>query len=76
MNKIKAHGEKTKELLEELLEIRKEAHYALNNCPDERVNGLTQEQIEESLRSCYIAKENLQTGQMWFVRTVALPDSF
>ena len=76
MNKIKAHAEKTKELLDEVEEMRYDTHCALNNCPDETVSGLNQEQIQESIRSCNLAKQHLQTGQMWFVRAVALPDSF
>ena len=37
---------------------------------------LSMDQVAESLRCLTLAKTNLQQGQMWFVRAVALPDSF
>lgn len=37
---------------------------------------LTLVQINESFRCLALAKTNLQQGNMWFVRAVALPDSF
>ena len=76
MNRIKSHAELTAELLDELKKYRLDQHFALNNCPDLTVGGLNQEQIDESQRCIALAKTNLQTGQMWFVRAVALPDSF
>lgn len=69
MNRIKEHGEVTKKLLGELRDIRlkeQENEYEL----------LTIDQVAESHRALDIAQEHLQTGQMWFVRAVALPDSF
>lgn len=69
MNRIKAHGEETKKLLDELRDIRlteQENQYVL----------LTVDQVMESDRALNIAEQHLQTGQMWFVRAVALPDSF
>lgn len=76
MNKIKAHAEITKDLLDELSKHRYDQYCALNNCPDETISGLSQDQINESIRCIQIAKTELQTGQMWFVRAVALPESF
>ena len=76
MNKVKSHAEITKELLDTLSELRYDQHCALNNCTDETVSGLNQEQINESMRCIKVAKTELQTGQMWFVRAVALPNSF
>lgn len=69
MNRIKAHGEETKNLLTELKLIRLKAI-------EHDDESLTASQYKESLRCLNIAKDNLQTGQMWFVRAVALPDSF
>ena len=66
MNEVKEHGEKTKELLAKVEDMRKAE---IN--PD-----LSGEQGLESLRCVRLAKENLQQGQMWFVRAVALPESF
>lgn len=37
---------------------------------------LSVQQILESSRCLSIAKNELQTGMMWLVRAVALPDSF
>ena len=68
MNRIKEHGEKTKHLLQELNEMR---------CNQVVVRGSEEaRQIGESLRCLEFAKGNLQTGFMWFVRAVALPESF
>lgn len=69
MNRIKEHGEVTKKLLDDLHGMRlkeQENEYEL----------LTVDQVAESYRALDIAKQHLQTGQMWFVRAVALPDSF
>lgn len=73
MNRIKAHAEQTQTLLGEMFELRhQQAHSACE--------GLQQEvdfnQANESIRCLTLAKEHLQTGQMWFVRAVALPNSF
>jgi ribosome maturation protein Sdo1 len=71
MNSIKEKANEVSEMLKELRTIR--AH-------DEMYIGvekqLSSEQIAESHRSMNVAKENLQTGFMWLVRAVALPDSF
>ncbi len=60
MNLIKAHGEKTKELLDNLENLRESSGH---------FHG-------ESFRCLNEARSHLQTGQMWFVRAVALPESF
>lgn len=68
MNEIKEHGEVTNDLLTKLNKFREESQSEL--CP------LSGEQYLESLRCLRLAQESLQTGQMWFVRAVALPESF
>ena len=73
MNRIKAHGEEAKNLLSEVYEMR----YAQQHDACEGLaKDLSHPQTVESIRCLEIAKQNLQTGQMWFVRSVALPDSF
>lgn len=69
MNRIKAHAEETALLLHDVAALRD--HMALGEDP-----CLTPEQWNESKRCLKEAKTHLQTGQMWFVRAVALPDSF
>ncbi|MET4696607.1 DUF7681 family protein [Endozoicomonas lisbonensis] len=70
MNKIKAHAEETQELLNQVGALREsQQRFA-------PTDGLTEEQIQESRRCLALAKTNLQQGTMWFVRAVALPDSF
>lgn len=69
MNRIKEHGEKTKALIQEVDTLRKVV-------PSEEEGSLTNEQLSESHRCLELAKTKLQTGQMWFVRAVALPDTF
>lgn len=69
MNRIKDHGEKTRELLNELNKLRNHQMIHMDN-------SLTPEQKNESVRCIDRATAHLQTGQMWFVRAVALPDSF
>ena len=64
MNKAKAHAEITKSLIEELEVLR------------DPPSSVTVEQHCESLRCLGLAKEYLQTGQMWLVRAIALPNSF
>lgn len=73
MNRIKEHGEKTKELIEELRTMRCNQFQDLSHY---KPTDLSSEQIHESLRCLENAQEKIQTGQMWFVRAVALPDSF
>ena len=67
MNRIKEHGEKTKLLLDEVWDMR-------TNLIDENPDNPAP--ISESFRCLSLAKESLQVGNMWFVRAVALPDSF
>tara|TARA_R110002124_G_scaffold163667_1_gene331028 strand:- start:451 stop:735 length:285 start_codon:yes stop_codon:yes gene_type:complete len=73
MNRIKAHGEKTKELIKELRTLR--GHEYQDYCQNHGTD-LSPAQMHESVRCLDVAQEKLQTGQMWFVRAVALPDSF
>ena len=68
MNKAKEHAEKTEALLNEIKNLRDQGQAEL--CP------LRADQYEESIRCLDIAKTNLQQGQMWLVRSVALPESF
>ena len=76
MNKIKDHGEQLKELLDEITSLR---HNQLQDSyegvydPDNIMDSKTH---KESMRCLNIAQENLQTGIMWLVRSVALPESF
>ena len=69
MNRIKAHAEETAKLLAEVKEMR------IANMT-ELAPSLDPAQYGESLSCLATAKSYLQTGQMWFVRAVALPDSF
>ena len=73
MNRIKAHGEETKKLLSEIFELR---HAQQHDACENIGNELTFQQSVESIQCLETAKQHLQTGQMWFVRAVALPDSF
>lgn len=73
MNRIKEHAEKTAALIAEVKSLRNDP---MHGVPHDREDGLTDEQVSESYRCLALAKTNLQTGQMWFVRAVALPDSF
>lgn len=68
MNEIKEHAERTASLLEKVSESRL--------AEAEGGYDLTEEQYSESMRCLALAKTSLQTGQMWFVRSVALPESF
>lgn len=70
MNRIKAHAETTADLIQEVNELR------VSECTGRGFDPLTVDQYQESLRCLALAKTNLQTGQMWFVRAVALPNSF
>lgn len=74
MNRIKAHGEETKDLLSQVRHLR-EGQYQ-DYCESSPILDLSGAQIEESMRCLRHAQDSLQTGQMWFVRAVALPDSF
>ena len=72
MNEIKEHGEITKSLIQKLERMREDQNVMAQTCGD----PLTLDQINESFRCLALAKTNLQQGNMWFVRAVALPDSF
>ncbi|CAL9954787.1 hypothetical protein VPHD85_0003 [Vibrio phage D85] len=77
MNRIKEHAEKTAALIAEVNTMRDNGQkHDLYGVPFDRTDGLTKAQASESYRCLALAKTNLQTGQMWFVRAVALPDSF
>lgn len=77
MNRIKQHAEKTALLIQEVSDLRKIAQdHDIYGVPSARTESLTDEQASESMRCLALAKTNLQTGQMWLVRAVALPDSF
>lgn len=69
MNRIKEHGEVTASLIREVREIRINDFVPLRGTKKDN-------QINESLRCLTLAKTHLQTGQMWFVRAIALPESF
>jgi len=68
MNRIKAHADGTAVLLKEVGKMRDDEQSELA--------PMALEQFIESKRCLALAKNHLQTGQMWFVRAVALPDSF
>jgi len=68
MNKIKAKGEEVGELINEFNKMR--------DVDADIIGKLTNEQLAETRRTLALAKTKLQTGFMWFVRAVALPDSF
>lgn len=73
MNRIKSHGEETAKLLNELNRMPQDQGF-------DRMEGIvcniSIDQAVESIRCLNLAKDHLQTGQMWFVRAVALPQSF
>jgi predicted nuclease with TOPRIM domain len=67
MNRIKEKAEEVGELVNELEVVR-----ATNM---ENSESFTTQDVEAA-RCLSIAKGKLQTGFMWFVRAVALPESF
>jgi hypothetical protein len=69
MNQIKDHAQKTGELLDDVSNLRHEMQESI-------LPPLDLTQFLESMRCLELAKTNLQTGHMWFVRSVALPESF
>ncbi len=71
MNRIKAHAEVTAGLINDVETLREVDHST-----NPSASHITAEQLNESRRCLAIAKTKLQTGQMWFVRAVALPNSF
>lgn len=72
MNRIKGHGEQTKALLDELARLRNDSQHPRTAGSQRTTSG----QYLESMRCLELARQQLQTGQMWFVRAVALPESF
>lgn len=67
MNRVKDHAEKTKQILDEVSLLR------FNDIE----NGLLDhDQMIEAPRCLEKARTHLQEGQMWFVRAIALPNSF
>jgi hypothetical protein len=77
MNRIKAHAEGTAALLKEVGQLRADSvRRDMHGIPVDRTDDLDDEQVTESERCLAVAKGHLQTGQMWFVRAVALPQSF
>lgn len=78
MNRIKEHAKLTEDLLDAVYDMRtlKNTDGIPENSLVSDSNDLSNLQKTESIRCLSIAKEKLQTGQMWFVRAVALPDSF
>ncbi len=66
MNRIKAKGEEVGALVDELTVLR-----ATTINPEEYDSSDV-----EAVRCLSVAKGHLQTGFMWFVRAVALPESF
>lgn len=77
MNEIKEHGEVTKSLIQKVVDLRiSQQDEVLNDIPEPQDSVRILQQVDESIRCINIARESLQTGQMWFVRAIALPDSF
>jgi hypothetical protein len=77
MNRIKEKASEVGELVNELAVLRKSSlRNSKDGVPIERTDNLTEESATESSRCLMIAKDNLQAGFMWFVRAVALPESF
>lgn len=77
MNEIKEHGEVTKSLIQKVVDLRiSQQDEVLNDIPEPQDSARILQQVDESIRCINIARESLQTGQMWFVRAIALPDSF
>jgi hypothetical protein len=74
MNEIKEHAEKTEALLGSVSALRKRQKKAIFN--GTAPVTVTEDQVKESFRCLDVAKTSLQQGQMWFVRAVALPNSF
>ena len=69
MNKIKAHAEDARVLLEEVQKVRDELQGSM-------LPPIDRKQYDESKRCLALARTNLQQGYMWFVRGVALPETF
>ena len=69
MNKIKEHAEGARILIEEVRSVRDELQGSI-------LPPLDRKQYGESMDCLENAKTNLQQGYMWFVRSVALPETF
>lgn len=67
MNKVKAHAEVTAALIIEIKDMRVASLVT---------KEITTDQYHSSADCLLAAKTSLQTGQMWLVRAVALPDNF
>lgn len=67
VNELKEKGAEIGELLEKIINIRDQ------QCI---VDDLTGDDILESYRCLDTAKDNIQTGMMWAIRSVTLPQSF
>jgi len=66
MNKIKVKSEEVKQLIEEAeTSLYKQTEPAIN-----------QDGLDDVQRNLELARDNLQTGFMWFIRAVARPQSF
>ena len=65
INEVKAHDEKTQELINRVLCMRAE-----------NKEEVTKIQMCESGRCFTLAKTNLQQGSMWLTRGIALSNSF
>lgn len=77
MNEIKEHGETTKALLKKVADLRMAEQDAVLESNDEiQDEEKMLSAVQQSVRCLDLAYEYLQTGQMWFVRSIALPDSF
>jgi hypothetical protein len=73
MNEIKEKAEDVGLLVERVSKLREIqlAKYLNKDAPN-----LGIDKINEAIRCVSISKPELQTGFMWLVRAVALPDSF
>ena len=76
INKIKIQGEELKSIITELRDLRLEQDNTLITSTLRIVDGLSEEQVNESYSNLSTAEDYLKTGMMWLTRSVALPDSF
>ena len=74
MNLLKKKGEEFGLLLKTVKEMRLDQMAIPRH--DRDFGALTNEQLNESMRCIAISKTEVQTGLMWAVQGVALPDSF
>ncbi len=66
MNEIKEKAEEVKQLLEK----------ADTKLFQQTNPAISQDGLDDVQRNLELAKDNLQTGFMWFVRAIARPQSF